>query len=102
MKLWPNINSKIMFNGTTKFWFTNMVEDANKLLEVGKDYTVSKIELASSWCGVILKEFPEHKFSLSWFNYPQELTTNEIREIEGLPRIQTIKEFSNNYEKQKK
>ena len=82
MKQWPKISSKVTFKGTTKFWFTNIVEDANKLLEVGKEYTITKIELASSWCAVILDEFPEHKFALSWFEYPKELTTPEAMKIE--------------------
>jgi hypothetical protein len=37
MKQWPKSGSKVTFKGTTKFWFTNIVEDANKLLEVGKE-----------------------------------------------------------------
>lgn len=82
MKQWPKIGSKITFKGTTKFWFTNIEEDANELLEIGKEYTITKVELASSWCGVILEEFPSHKFALSWFNYEKELTTQEATKIE--------------------
>ena len=77
MKQWPKIGSKVTFRGTTMFWFVNIVKDANELLEVGKEYTISKLELASSWCAVILEEFPEHKFSLSFFDYVKELTTEE-------------------------
>ena len=82
MKQWPKIGSKITFKGTTKFWFTNIEEDAKKLLEIGKEYTITKLELASSWCGVILEEFPDKKFSLSWFDHEKELTTPEVRKIE--------------------
>ena len=78
MKQWPKVGSKVKFKGTHMFWFTNMIEDANKLLEVDKEYTISKLELASSWCAVILEEFPEHKFSLSFFDYVEELTTEEV------------------------
>ena len=78
MKQWPKVGSKATFTGTRKFFFQNMVKDANELLEIGKEYTISKIELASSWCGVILEEFPDHKFSLSWFEHQKELTTNEV------------------------
>jgi hypothetical protein len=79
MKQWPKIGSKVTFTGTRMFWFVNMVKDANELLEIGKEYTISKIELASSWCGVVLEEFPEHKFSLSFFTYDKELTTQEVK-----------------------
>ena len=82
MKDWPKAGSKVKFTGTRMFWFANMVKDANDLLEIGKEYTITKIELASSWCAVILEEFPEHKFALSWFSYDKELTTEEAMKIE--------------------
>ena len=96
MKQLPRIGGKVTFKGTQKFWFTNMVEDAKKLLEIGKEYTVSKIELASSWCGIVLQEFPDHKFSLSWFDHEDELTTNEVLELEGRPMIRTLEELKKN------
>lgn len=84
MKQWPKIGSKIKFREASRwFWFTNMVKDAEELLAPGKEYTVSSLSLGSSWCGVVLEEFPEHKFSLSWFEYPEELTTEEVREQEN-------------------
>lgn len=82
MKQWPKADSKVTFTGTRMFFFQNMIKDANELLVIGKEYTIFKIELASSWCGVILKEFPDHKFALSWFNYEKELTTQEVMKIE--------------------
>ena len=83
MKEWPKAGSKATFKGTTKwFWFTNILKDANDLLEVGKEYTITKIELASSWCAVILNEFPDKKFALSWFTHDKDLTTQEAMEIE--------------------
>jgi hypothetical protein len=82
MKQWPNIGSKITFRGVHQFWFVNIVKDANELLEIGKEYTISKLELASSWCGVILEEFPEHKFALSFFDYPKQLTTEQAMKLE--------------------
>jgi len=77
MKQWPKIGSKVTFKGTHMFWFVNIVKDANELLEVGKEYTITKLELASSWCAVIIEEFPDKKFSLSFFDYVKELTTEE-------------------------
>jgi hypothetical protein len=83
MKMWPKLGSKVIYKGITQpFWFTNIVKDANDLLEIGKEYTITKLELASSWCAVILDEFPEKKFSLSWFKHEKELTTEEAMKIE--------------------
>ena len=43
---------------------------------------ITKIELASSWCAVILEEFPDKKFALNWFDYEKELTTEEVMKKE--------------------
>ena len=67
MKQWPKTGSKTTFKGTGIFWFKDMIGDANLLLEIDREYTITKIELASSWCAVILDEFPDKKFSLAWF-----------------------------------
>lgn len=77
-KQWPSVGDKITFRGTHVFWFKNIVEDANTLLELGKEYTIKRLELASSWCGVILDEFPDTTFALSFFNYEAKLTTQEV------------------------
>jgi hypothetical protein len=83
MKQWPKAGSKAIFKGTAKwFFFQNILKDADDLLEIGKEYTITKIELASSWCAVILDEFPDKKFSLSWFEYEKELTTEEVMKNE--------------------
>ena len=83
MKQWPKNGSKVTFKGTTEwFFFKNILKDANDLLEIGKEYTITKIELASSWCAVILQEFPDNQFSISWLNYEKELTTEEVMKIE--------------------
>jgi hypothetical protein len=70
---WPptlNHKVKVTYKGTPQyFWFKNIIEDANNLLEIGKEYTISEIGLNSSWTSVILEEFPNHKFSLSFFDY---------------------------------
>jgi len=81
-KQWPKIGSKITYKGTHHFWFTNIIKDANELLEVGKEYTISKLELASSWCGVRVEEIPDKLFALSFFEYPKEITTQEAMKIE--------------------
>ena len=72
---WPpilNHKVKVIYKGPTDgFWFKNIIEDANSLLEIGKEYTISEIGLNSSWTSVILEEFPNHKFSLSFFDYTE-------------------------------
>jgi hypothetical protein len=95
MKNWPKAGSKATFRGTSKwFFFQNILKDANDLLEIGKEYTITKIELASSWCAVILEEYPDKKFSLSWFDYEKDLTTEEVMKIKR-ESWQTVKyEFS--------
>ena len=91
MKQWPKTGSKVIFNGAGKFhFFPKLIEDANNLLEVGKEYTIKKIKLASSWCGVVLEEFPDHKFSLNWFAHDKDLTTEEVR-MNELDASETVK-----------
>ena len=55
------------------FWFTSMIKDSDELLEVGKEYTIRTLAVASSWCGITLEEITkneEHpKFPLSFFTY---------------------------------
>jgi hypothetical protein len=92
-KQWPKVGSKVTYEGTHHFWFTNIIKDANELLEVGKEYTISKVELASSWCGVRLEEFPEKLFALSFFMYDKDLTTQEQNAIEGRIPIRTLEEL---------
>jgi hypothetical protein len=82
MKQWPKAGSKATFNGTSIFWFKDMIGAANMLLEIGKEYTIAKIELASSWCAVVLEEFPENRFSLNWFTYDKDLSTEEVMKSE--------------------
>ncbi len=82
MKQWPRKGSKIEFIGVRPFWFKNIIESAETLLEAGKEYTVAKLHIASSWCGVEVEEFPGVEFALGFFKHPKELTTSEVREEE--------------------
>ena len=51
-------------------WFTNIVED-QKLLEIGKEYTIRKVEVASSSTYIWLDEIPvyDEERDLPFFNY---------------------------------
>ncbi len=67
---WPLPGDKVIFKGVTHpFWFTNIVDNANNLLKIGKEYTLKLVEPASSWVCIRLEEFPDHDFSLHFFNY---------------------------------
>jgi hypothetical protein len=79
MKTLAKIGSKIKFKGISAFWFTNMSEAAAKLLVVGNEYTVHELQTNSSWTSVILKEFPDYKFSLSWFETSETMEPNKFK-----------------------
>lgn len=85
-KMWPNVGSKVKYKGTHRFWYTDVVKNAEDLLEVGKEYTISAVRLASSWCAIVLEEFPENRFALSFFEYPMELTTTEALSLSRFDR----------------
>ena len=90
MKMWPKIGSKITYRGTNKaFWFTSIIENAEKHLEEGKEYTIARLHLASSWCAVELVETGDVEYALGFFNYPSELTTAEVREAQRIQLDET-------------
>jgi hypothetical protein len=62
----------------TDHWFTNVVED-QKLLEIGKEYTVEKVEMASSSTFVWLQEISPYDEDrrLPFFNYHSFEIVNE-------------------------
>ena len=54
----PKPGQKIKYSKPTKFAFhTNIIEDENNLLELGKEYTVKQVNLNSSSTYVVLEEF---------------------------------------------
>lgn len=61
MKQFPKVGDKIRAKKIFPEWYyphyTCMVERINKNLEPEKEYTVSKIEVYSSWVAVWLEEF---------------------------------------------
>jgi hypothetical protein len=68
-KAWPETGDKVIFKGVPEFvypHFTNIIENAKKLLVVGQEYTVSKCTVFSSWCSLELEgirvEPDEHSF----------------------------------------
>jgi len=61
---------KVTFYGVPKFYYPhyiNMGEWAEERLEVGKEYTVAKCEVYSSWSAVWLEEFPDYFFNANFF-----------------------------------
>ena len=65
----PNPGARLHLQGAGEFWFTNLVEDAERLLTVGHTYTLQDIEVYSSWAKVTLAEIPDAEFPLSFFRY---------------------------------
>ena len=63
------------------FWFTNIVKDAQALLEEGKVYTVKAVHPASSWCAVEL-EGVAAEFNLGWFSIVDEPEENLLGNLE--------------------
>jgi len=54
----PKPGQKVKYMNPTKFAFhTNVIEDEKNLLELGKEYTVRKVNLNSSSTYVFLEEF---------------------------------------------
>lgn len=53
----PKVGQKIKFVKPTPSWFINVTEDS-KMLVYGQEYTVRKIEVASSSTYVWLEEYP--------------------------------------------
>jgi hypothetical protein len=75
----PPVGTKVKFSTPMiAHWFTNVVED-QKLLEVGKEYTVRKVEVSSSATYVWLDEIPMYdtERDLPFFNYHSFEIVNE-------------------------
>ncbi len=58
---------KVIFRSIPKIWFVNVIKNSEKL-EIGKEYTIREIEVASSWCCIKLEEFSEGEFGDDWFS----------------------------------
>ena len=58
---------KVRFLGVRMFWFTNMIEDAKAKLKIGKVYTISDVQEASSWTGIRLYETGDSQYNSGWF-----------------------------------
>jgi hypothetical protein len=65
----PTPGAKLKYKGTHIFWFTNLIENAEKNLVKGQEYTLKKIDVASSWCHIWLEETGDIDYSLSFFDY---------------------------------
>lgn len=61
------LNKQVMYTGTKRFWFTNIIEDAENQLVVGRTYVVASVEVFSSWTSIRLKGLEEYEFPKSWF-----------------------------------
>lgn len=66
---WPKIGDKLKFRGTHHFWFTYIIGNAKSHLKEGEFYTLSKIDIFSSWVRIQVKEVPDVDFTLGFFEY---------------------------------
>lgn len=57
---------KVKFLGTRTFWFTDVIENANKL-DKTTIYTVSEIREFSSWTAIKLAETGDLEYNDVWF-----------------------------------
>lgn len=64
------------------FWFTNIVRDAQELLQEDAEYTVKAVHPASSWCAVELEEVPAKEFNLGWFSVVEEEGSDLLGNLE--------------------
>ena len=68
LERFPKSGNKLRYRGTTQFWFTNIIANAERELRVGEIYTLKSLELANSYCLVTLEETGEPKYSLAFFD----------------------------------
>lgn len=61
------IGDKVKLARIGHHWFTSHIENAKKL-DKSKVYTISKIQIASSWTGVCLEETGDLMYDLGWFD----------------------------------
>lgn len=94
---WPSKGDKLTFL-TADGWFyphfTEVIDFAKKNLSCGREYTVKRCEVYSSWCGVWLEEVEyEHPFHLPMFDW-QERKAEKLKtqEFERQKRQQELNE----------
>lgn len=68
LERFPKPSAKLRYRGTNKFWFTDIIANAERELSIGEIYTLKSIELASSWACVTLEETGDIEFSLGFFD----------------------------------
>ena len=68
LERFPKPGAKLRYRGTGPFWFTNIIENAERELCIGETYTLRTIELASSWACITLEETGDHEFALRFFD----------------------------------
>lgn len=73
---WPKAGDKVTFESAEGMfypYFTNIIDFAKKNLIPGREYTVKKCEVYSSWCGIWLEEIEfEHPFHKTMFDWKKD------------------------------
>jgi hypothetical protein len=80
MKIWPKVGDKVKYKGVSATWFKDLIENAENLLKLDEEYTLSRITVNSSWCSVLLEETGNALFSLSFFEYEPKQTEKELED----------------------
>jgi len=63
----PKSGAKLRYRGVHPFWFTDIIQNAERELRIGTVYTLNKREVASSWVAITLQETGDTQFALSFF-----------------------------------
>ncbi len=63
----PKPGDKLIFRGVNSFWFTDIIKNAIDNLIIGNIYTISEIEVYSSWAMVRVEETGDVEYALAFF-----------------------------------
>gem|GEM_PF-3106213 len=76
LERFPKQGAKLRYRGTTQFWFTDLVANAERELRIGEIYTLRSIKLALSWACITLEETGDIEYSLGFFDELSESEQN--------------------------
>jgi len=68
LERFPKQGDKLRYRGTTQFWFTDLIANAERELLIGEIYTLRSITLALSWACITLEETGDTEYSLGFFD----------------------------------
>jgi hypothetical protein len=72
----PKPGTKLRYRETNKYWHVNIIENAQRELQVGEIYTLRTIEIGRSWTIITLEETGDTEYSLGFFEKLSESEPN--------------------------